>query len=247
MTSTLAAEPQENPERVKDSLRTHIESQYGADYFQDRFAGRDPKREASYRLELEQITKLIDCGRVLDVGCGMGGFLSHFDSEKWDRFGIEVSPYAAQEAEARGISVVEFDYDGPGFDLVVMRGVLQHLETPLESILRCIDMLNPGGFLVFLATPNTHSIHYKLFEELPMLDATRNFLLPSDKMLTQILVNYGLDIVSVRHPYLESPYSSPVLDHLKFIGRLFGIRRKFAFWGNMMECYAQKPLSVSDT
>jgi hypothetical protein len=73
-----------------------------------------------------------------------------------------------------------------------------------------------------------------------MLDPERNFLLPSDLMLKQILKNIGLSVEDIRYPYWESPYASPIKDHWNFLMRLLGKRKSFAFWKNMMEVYARK-------
>lgn len=213
---------------------------YQADYFDERFAGKDPLREASYNLEFDKLSQFISTGKVLDVGCGMGGFLERFSNSKWDKFGIEISEFAAQRARERGIKIVEFDTQETDFDLIIWRGVFQHLETPLKQLSQCIQRLKPGGFIVFLATPNANSIYYKLWNTLPMLDPKRNFVIPSDVMLEQILENYGLEIRLIDRPYLSSPYAKPIKDHLNFVLRLLGFNRKFAFWGNMMEIIAQK-------
>ncbi|MBE1302174.1 MAG: methyltransferase domain-containing protein [Alteromonadaceae bacterium] len=212
---------------------------YKKDYFEDRFDGVDVKRELSYEQELSNIYKYVTQGKVLDVGCGMGNFLEKMD-DSWDKFGIEISEYAAEKASAKGIKIIDFDTDEGSFDLIILRGVIQHLDEPLHQLKKLIAKLNHGGYLVFLATPNTNSWFYKCFGTLPMLDPKRNFLLPSDSMLMQILKNLGLTVDSITYPYWSSPYASPFKDHLKFLLRLLGLKRSFAFWGNMMEIYARK-------
>ena len=73
-----------------------------------------------------------------------------------------------------------------------------------------------------------------------MLDPRLNFILPSDTMLKQVLANLGMEILELRYPYIDSPYANLVRDHINFLLRFFGGRKKFPFWGNMMECYARK-------
>ena len=101
-------------------------------------------------------------------------------------------------------------------------------------------MLKTNGYMVFLATPNINSIYYRLFRSLPALDPKRNFLLPSDIMVKQILENFKLKVLKVEYPYWSSPYAKPLSDHVKFFLRILGFKQNFAFWGNMMEYYAQK-------
>ena len=214
---------------------------YSEDYFTDRHSGQDTRREESYAQEIARIRSYALSGKVLDVGCGTGAFLHHFDENAWEKYGIEVSAYASREAEKQGIRMIGYEYRPDFFDLIVMRGVLQHLDKPLWTIQACRNMLKPGGLLVFLATPNTNSPMYRLFGELPMLDSERNFVLFSDTMLRQILTNLGLHVIRFEYPYLQSPYAKPVSDHLKFFLRFFGLKSQFAFWRNMMECYARRP------
>lgn len=218
---------------------TELISLYGEDYFADRFENEDPKRELSFKQEYSRIKKYLNEGAVLDVGCGMGNFLDIFD-EGWNKHGIEISEYARGIAVDKGIRMIDYDYEEGSMDLVVFRGTLQHLDTPLLAIRKCIDLLKPGGYMVFLATPNTNSLCYRLFRDLPALDPERNFLLPSDVMLKQILENFNLEVMEFVYPYFDSPYSSPVRDHIKLLLRLFGAKNRFAFWHNMMECYARK-------
>jgi SAM-dependent methyltransferase len=212
---------------------------YQAEYFEDRFVGRDIKREKSYQHEYQKILEYLAKGKVLDVGCGMGNFLEVF-GDNWEKYGIEISDYAAKNAEQRGIRIIDYDYEESFFDLIVFRGVFQHLDSPLHDLQRALKLLKKGGYIVFLATPNTNSIYYKLFGNLPMLDPARNFVIPSDIILKQILENFGCEVQEIRYPYIGSPYASYLSDHLKFLGKCIGLNYKFAFWKNSMEVYAEK-------
>jgi SAM-dependent methyltransferase len=219
-----------------------IQKIYGEDYFKSRNNGSDPKRERSYKIEFNKIIKYKNSGKVLDVGCGMGNFLELFDDNKWEKYGIEISDYAREIAQKKGIKFINYEYETGVFDLVIFRGVIQHLDTPLYAIKQCIRMLKEDGYIVFLATPNINSIQYKLFNELPMLDSSCNFMLPSDIMMRQILNNFSMDIVELNYPYLESPYKRIFNDHIKFVLRCFGYKSKFAFWRNIMEIICRRKL-----
>lgn len=227
--------------RQSSLVNTHsFADDYDQDYFEDRHLGQDPKREQSYRDELSRIHQYVSQGNVLDVGCGMGDFLTLFDDESWQKYGIEISEYARDVASSKNIKLIDYDGTPDFFDLIIFRGTFQHLDQPLYAIQRCIAMLKPGGHIIFLATPNTSSICYRLFGDLPMLDPKRNFVVPSDTMLSHILTNFGLEVLRFEYPYLESPYSNPIRDHIRFLLRIFGIKTRFAFWKNTMECYARK-------
>jgi SAM-dependent methyltransferase len=211
----------------------------------------DPKREAMYRQERKQIEELVPSGRILDVGCGLGGFLAGFVPEKWDRYGTDISDVAIAEARARGIKVNDFaeaySYPPSFFDVIVWRGTLQLIPTPFALIQTCIRLLNPGGYLVFLATPNSNSPYYQRFRTLPFLTPHLNYLIPSDIMMRDALQNFGLEVVKIRYPYLGGPYARPLRDVALYLLSFVGIRRKFPFWRSSMEIYARKPVaSASD-
>ncbi len=220
-------------------MENDFQELYSSEYFENRFTGQDLKREISYTQEYSRILNYVQKGKVLDIGCGMGNFLHTFGSD-WERYGIEISEYAAKKAEASGIKIIDYNEKEDFFDLIVFRGVLQHLDTPMLNIKQAMKMLKPNGYIVFLATPNSNSIYYKLFSTLPMLDSSRNFVIPSDIMMKDSLTNFGLKVNKIIYPYLGTPYCSVVSDHLKFLGKCIGVNYKFSFWKNMMEIYAQK-------
>lgn len=214
---------------------------YAAEYF-DGYYLNDPKRDAMYEQEKNRILSYFPHGgTIMDVGCGVGGFLSRFD-DRWQKYGIEVSDYAREKASKKGINLVRslkiMDFDS--FDVVVFRGTLQHINFPMESIYQASRVLKKGGLLVILATPNTDSLVYKIWGKLPALDAPRNWILFGSRFLKNILLRLGFSEIKILHPYWETPYASPLMDFVKFFVSIFFGWRKFAFPGNMMEVYAVK-------
>lgn len=226
-----------------ETVEERLKNLYGEPYF---CAYRsDPKRESWYRSERDRILALRSGGRILDVGCGLGKFLEGFDPARWERCGVDVSDVAVRETRERGIRIQEYaaayDYPEEWFDVVVFRGTIQHLDTPFSVIKRCSRLLKPGGLMVFLSTPNAGGICYRLFGDLPFLNPRLNFWIPSDRTLTNVLVQFGLTVLQIRYPYRETPYARPLRDHLFFVLRCLGFPMKFAFWGNLIEVYAVKP------
>lgn len=174
---------------------------------------------------------------ILDIGCGIGDFLADNFGE-YDLYGVEPDEYAANEARSRGFIQVVGDIselDPRTFQAIIWRGTFQHLDEPMRVLKRCIELLADDGVLIFLATPNSNSLFYMLWGDLPALDAPRNYVIPSDTMLVNILKNLGMDAVSVRYPYMGTPYASPIKDFLRFL-----VGKKTAFPGSMMELYCRK-------
>lgn len=214
---------------------------YEAPYFNAYYVN-DPKRDAMYLQERDRILAYFPHGgTILDVGCGVGGFLSTFD-DRWNKFGVEPSDFAKDKAIQKSITMLQSVNvaDFEQFDVVVFRGSLQHINFPMESLVQAHRVLKRGGLLVILATPDTDSLVYKLFGQLPALDAPRNWILFGNRFLYNVLKRLGFVHVKVLHPYLETPYANPVMDCLKFLASLIFGYRKFAWPGNQMEIFGVK-------
>ena len=215
---------------------------YSNEYYGDRLGKEPDKRSRSFKLESEFINKYIKRGTLIDIGCATGEFL---DALNWtgEKYGMEVSDYAINTAKKKGIRFDKDIFAGEElFDLIIFRGTIQHIDTPMYYIKQSFKALKKGGYVVFLATPNADSICYKLFGTLNFLAPHLNFYIPSETTLPQILTNFGFKVIETRFPYLGSPYASPIKDHIKFILRCLGIKTNFAFWKSSIEIIAQKPL-----
>jgi len=231
----------------KDSALDASEDQQKQRYDESYFSlyREDPKRSAMYLSERDHILGYKSSGRILDVGCGIGMFLSVFPDQDWEKYGTDISDVAIAEARARGIQVKDYeqayDYQDGFFDVIVFRGSLQLISTPFAVVKHCIELLASGGCLVFLSAPNSNSPYYRRFKTLPFLTPHGNFLIPSDIMMKNALQNYGLDVLEIRYPYLGGPYARPLMDHFWYLMSFLGVSKKFPFWRSSMEIYARKP------
>ena len=206
---------------------------YANDYFQERL-NNDPKRLACFEQEKIFVYQYVNKGNILDVGCSTGEFLSAINWQG-NKYGMEISNYAVDRAKKVGVS---FDKDifseEDFFDLIIFRGTIQHLDQPFLFFEKAYQSLKKGGYVIFLATPNLNSLYYKIWNDLPCLDSNKNFFVPSNLTLTDAMKVYGFELIDVEYPYLKSPYSNPVKDHLKFITKFFNSNHEFPFWKNMM-------------
>jgi SAM-dependent methyltransferase len=214
---------------------------YNDEYFSNRF-GNDLKRVKSFRDEITFLNKHFpNEGNVCDVGCSTGEFLKIY-SWRGNMHGMEINQLAILEAQKGGIDFTDNILNKDNyFDLIIFRGTIQHMPDPFNYISRSYNSLKPGGHLVFLATPNSNSIVYKLFNDLPALDPPRNFFIPSDKTLINVCQNVGFKLLEIDYPYLNSPYSNIIKDHLMFLITIFSSRKvDFPFWKNMMNVVFKK-------
>ncbi len=212
-----------------------MSAQYAEEYFRRRTG--DQRRAAMMRQEISRLRTLglPEIGTVLDVGCGTGEFLCDSFFDGWQRYGAEVSEFARKRSETYRIHFT-FPRENDWADLVVMRGVLQHLDDPFGALRDAYSALKPGGYLAVLSTPNGGSVAYRAWQTLPCLDPSRNYWIPSARTLTAILVNIGYTECDTTYPYWGTPYARPLKDLAGFVSGRLG-----AFPGSMMELIARKP------
>ncbi|HEY5995865.1 MAG TPA: class I SAM-dependent methyltransferase, partial [Candidatus Deferrimicrobiaceae bacterium] len=108
---------------------------------------------------LERMRGAAGPGRVLDVGCGYGGFVRLMRKRGWDAEGIDPSP-ATVAAAARGGLPVRLgtleEADGT-YDAVTLFYVLEHLPDTSAALRKLSGLLAPGGTLL-LRVPHTAPI-----------------------------------------------------------------------------------------
>ncbi|MFO1418002.1 MAG: class I SAM-dependent methyltransferase [Methylotetracoccus sp.] len=88
--------------------------------------------------------------RILDVGCGRGGFAEHVPNAEYH--GLD--PYAPTDADPRIIRARLEDHASlyPGhYDLVTAFQVIEHLPDPLGFAGAMLKTLKPGGLLILCA------------------------------------------------------------------------------------------------
>jgi 2-polyprenyl-3-methyl-5-hydroxy-6-metoxy-1,4-benzoquinol methylase len=93
-------------------------------------------------------------GKVLEIGCGRGHILKHFDRLGYGVLGIEMSRKDALFGKNRyGLDIVEgdfytFDFSDDVFDIILLWGVIEHLND-LRTLMKRIDsMIAQEGLLI---------------------------------------------------------------------------------------------------
>jgi SAM-dependent methyltransferase len=219
-----------------------VSSRY-SDYYQKTHLVGSNQRIKQYKIDYEFVTHHIKSGILCDVGCGGGEFTFNF-VDHFELYGIEIDEIAKKVASKHVSFKKNIFTEIAYFDLVIFRGTIQHVDIPFQMIKLSFDSLKPGGLVVFLATPNTESIVYRLKKNLPFIDQHYNFYLPGESSFINVLENFGFEIVSVRKPYWNTPYRKFLLDHLRFLLNILipFVYFKHAFWGNSMDIVAKKPV-----
>lgn len=106
--------------------------------------------------------------RVLDIGCGNGGFLKSLARLGFDAHGIELPGASGKRAaQIDDITVhigslEDSPYIGQRFDAVTMWHVIEHLIDPRKTLAATAEMLDIGGRL-HISLPNIDSWQCRVF------------------------------------------------------------------------------------
>jgi len=145
-----------------------IDEQYDSSYF-DLYRRRRAFRLRRGDARLKRIELLTKPGRLLDIGCSLGYFVEAANARGWTASGVEISPYAAQEARDLGLDVKtgileDAGYADGSFDCVTMWDVLEHVPDPTQHMLEVRRILSDGGFVV-IGTPDLGHVLFRMKRE----------------------------------------------------------------------------------
>jgi SAM-dependent methyltransferase len=131
------------------------------DAIAERYGGKDeaPSSKPARRRRVERTMAAVPgerIGSVLEVGCGAGFGVEYLGGRVDDYVGIDHSKRLIEVAREKNsgdhvrfeaTSIAEFNPESP-FDVILMIGVLHHLESPAKSMAQMVRWLRPGGYLV---------------------------------------------------------------------------------------------------
>ena len=226
------------------------------DYFTHRLDEKElfEKRKIMYKIDHDWVTKFINHGKMLDVGCSGGQFLSVFDSKKWERQGVEIDKDAAEFAKSEYDIPVSIGYFPEisfeeKFDLVVIRGVIEHFSDPISVLKKCAEVLKPNGFLFITATPVGNSFAFDVYrEKWHLFTPLAHIHFFTVDLLSRVLKTFGMSLIDQHYQYEETPYANPEEDFTKIQedivlisqGKQDQIKQSVTFSGSMMTAVWQK-------
>lgn len=149
-------------------------------------------------------------GNLLDIGCGVGGFLDFATSQGLEVYGYDASPVQIEMARRRHPRVANFIDLEPyratldakvQFDFVTMWDVLEHIRTPGALLAPLRAAMSPQGIL-FVSVPAAGPIGLKLAKA--KLLKSDHGLIPyehvfyySRKSLRRLFEEHGYEVLDV--------------------------------------------------
>jgi 2-polyprenyl-3-methyl-5-hydroxy-6-metoxy-1,4-benzoquinol methylase len=147
--------------------------------------------------------------RVLDIGCGNGGFLWQMRSLGWKVCGVEPDPKSAAQAREAGLDVREGllqqqAFPEAHFDAITMNHVIEHLHDPVDTLRHCWKILKPGGHITVI-TPNFGSRGHELYgPDWVALDPPRHLVLFTENSLRRAMESCGFAVARPASPSLKA-------------------------------------------
>ena len=103
-------------------------------------------------------------GTLLDIGAGIGEFLSVAKENGWNCFGVEPSEKAKAIALKKGVTFADttLQLEDHSFDVITMWHVLEHVPNIENQIKELKRLLKPNGTII-IAVPNFNSFDAKQY------------------------------------------------------------------------------------
>jgi len=152
-------------------------------------------------------------GKILDIGCGNGRYLSALKKQGWQTYGIEQNPKSSKYArdvlhlEVNTGDLLDCKYQAEFFDVITMWHSLEHLYEPIPTLNEVKRILKDDGLLV-IAVPNVDSFAAKVFKEnwYP-LEIPIHLIAFSPDSITRMLDSAGFKVKKIYYDRRNSPLS----------------------------------------
>ncbi len=240
-----------DPGLTEEGLNVYYSNNIGRRFNDDKKM-RD--RERQYLLDSDFLEAFISSGKVLDVGCN-GGFFLRTLSDAFEKYGIEIDDEAVNYANRhfdfniRQEWIGEDSFEKSTFDVIIFRGVIEHMYDPKSALDRVHALLKPNGKLFFSATPNLSSFCADFYrEKWGLWHPIQHINIFSVDTLHALMGKERYAIIATDYPYLGTPYENQTEDYqklkrdiiLKEKGQWDSVEKSPPFWGNMMTVIFEK-------
>ncbi len=141
------------------------------------------RRGQDRRLDLIRRYVDLEGKRILDVGCGIGTYVSKFRNFSEDVYGVDVDEEKIRDASRTLPNVLPAEAEAlpfrdDTFDVILLHEVIEHVRSDKQTVREAMRCLRPGGDVIIFA-PNrmypfeTHGFYFGnqfVFRLLPMIN-----------------------------------------------------------------------------
>jgi 2-polyprenyl-3-methyl-5-hydroxy-6-metoxy-1,4-benzoquinol methylase len=239
---------------VKNRYNSTGLKNYYENYLSDKHQNNEQEladRSKMYQLESKYIEQYISSGKVLDVGCSAGYFLDCFNAKYFKCSGVEFGAEAARESSKK-YKVYQGEFNAINieerFDLIIFRGVIEHIPYPKTYLEKAISLLNKGGYIYITSTPDSNAFCCDLFKEnWNQHEPEAHLMHFNTTHFKEFFNKKNMNYIDSKHFYRETPYCDFESDILK-VAKAIKLKNKGedipfkspAFYENMMSLIYRK-------
>jgi 2-polyprenyl-3-methyl-5-hydroxy-6-metoxy-1,4-benzoquinol methylase len=221
-----------NPRPLRATVEEFYREEYDEAYGEvEASSDRDPVFESVAR-RLDSYRR--PPGRLLDIGCGDGAFLSLCQSAGWTCFGVELSKKAAARAARRRLTVLPPDWlEQTGhrepFNVITIVNVLETVTNPVNFMRLIADALAPSGLVIIRATNGAFHLPMRTPARWigSRYDQAFHLFLYSPEALRSLLKGIGLHTIGIHN---SMPSRGPLAPANPWMSRVKWRIGAMAFW-----------------
>ncbi|KKN42516.1 hypothetical protein LCGC14_0712390 [marine sediment metagenome] len=236
-----------------EELMKLYDETYGKTYDPDVDEKSIQLRDKQYSVDVELVKKYLSKERitVLDVGCSTGLFLNNMPSN-WDKFGYDIIQYYLDYIKDNYKDITPLSetskMKNDFFDLITLRGVIEHMFDFSELFLLINKKLKKDGIIFICATPDFNSpCSYLYKSNWNQIDPPFHYHQFTATSITMLFAKHGFGLKALNYQYLETPYANFHNDADKYIKNIKRYYEKkdptdtiHAYPGNMMSLIFEK-------
>ena len=212
-----------NPQLDKNGLKEFYENYIGETRLNNEIKMK--QRSTQYKLDIIALLKFVNKGKILDIGCSGGYFLKNIP-DNFQKYGTELDPVAYEIAkENLNLNekklylgdVLNCNFQDNFFDIITMRGVIEHVSDPVKTIKKVSELLKSKGLFYICATPNGEAFSARLYKQnWNLFHPIEHLWHFSQKNISLLTENFKLKLIWSEYPYLGTPYEN-VYEDIKLI------------------------------
>jgi 2-polyprenyl-3-methyl-5-hydroxy-6-metoxy-1,4-benzoquinol methylase len=177
-------------------------------------------RRITTKKKVKLVQRFVSEGRILDIGCGTGTFLSAISKKGFIPTGVEPNETARNFASVnQGLQVfkklAEGKYIPKSFKVITLWHVLEHIY-PLDETFKTMHRLLDDSGIVVVALPNPASMDARVYKQFwAGYDLPRHIYHFTPATASQLFSKYGFSVAAVLPMYFDSFYISLLSEKYK--------------------------------
>ncbi len=193
------------------------------------YLGSGDELRHEFRRILAALTRHVDRGRLVELGCAYGFFLDEA-RVAFEVCGVEISDHARAACADRGHLVVrdatpEFLASRGPFDAAVMLDVLEHMRDPGQTLDDLHAAMRPGAQLVITTGDYGSVLARAMGRRWRLMTPPQHLWFFSTRTVRALLERHGFRVHTVEHPWKFVPLALVAYQATRYLGGQALVRR----------------------